>query len=118
MPDRTRRGLREEVLGALSWLWASCEKVSHSESESLDRERPVWECLMVSAHRLACPHCRRFRRQVRPLGAALFRIRARREAGDRLPGLFLPPDVRERVKAALRGANDPGGPGIPRAHID
>ena len=118
MADRTRPGLREKALGALSWLWASCEKVSLSESESLDRDRSGLERLMVNAHQLACPACRRFRRQVRLLDAALARIRARREAGDRLPGLFLPPDARERIKTALRAANDPGGPVHPGAPTD
>jgi hypothetical protein len=118
MADRTRTGLREEALGALSWLWASCEDVSLSESDSLDRRPSAWERLMVNAHRLSCPGCRRFRRQVRSLDAALARIRVRREAGDRLAGLYLPPDVRRRIKAALRGANDPGGPALPRAPTD
>jgi hypothetical protein len=118
MPDRTRPGLREVALGAVSWLWASCEKVSRSESEALDRERSGWECLMVNAHQLACPACRRFRKQVRFLGAALGSIRACREGGDRLPGLFLSPEARERIRTALRGANDPGEPGLPRTLID
>ena len=37
MADRTGSGPRGEAFGALSWLWASCEKVSLSESDSLDR---------------------------------------------------------------------------------
>jgi hypothetical protein len=118
MADRTRIGLREKALGALSWLWASCERVSLSESESLDRDRSEFELLMVNAHHLTCPACRRFRRHVRLLEAALVRIRARREASDKLPGLFLPPDVREQIKTLLRGANDPGGPALPRTPID
>ena len=118
MADRTRPGLRAKALGALSWLWASCQKVSLSESESLDRERSVWECLMVNAHQLWCPACRRFRSQVRFLGAALGRLRTRREAGERPPGLFLPPDVCERIKTALRGANNPGGPALPGTRTD
>ena len=113
MADRTRPWLREKALATVSWLWASCERVSLSESESLDRNRSELEHLMVNAHRLACPACRRFRRQVRSLAAALARIRARREAGDRLPGLFLPPDARERIKTALRAAIEPGGPDEP-----
>jgi predicted anti-sigma-YlaC factor YlaD len=118
MADRTNPGLREKALGALSWLWASCEKVSLSESESLDRDRSELELLMVKAHQLACPACRRFRRQVRSLAAALARIRARREAGDKFPRLFLPPDVRRRIKATLRGANDPSGPALPGTPTD
>jgi hypothetical protein len=71
---------------------------------------------MVNSHQLSCPACRRFRRQIHSLDAALARIRVRREAGKRLPGLRLLPDVRRRIKAALRKANDPGTPtlsGIP-----
>jgi predicted anti-sigma-YlaC factor YlaD len=118
MADRTRPRLREKALAALSWLWASCERVSLSESESLDWYRSKLELLMVNLHLLGCPACRRFRRQVRSLDGALVRIRARREAGDRLPGLFLPPDVRERINTALRAANDPGGPVHPKAPTD
>jgi hypothetical protein len=80
---------------------------------SLDQDRPLWELLTVNAHQRYCPGCRRFRRQMRSLGGALGRARARRESGDKLPGLFLPPDVRERIKAALRSAGDPDGPGLP-----
>jgi hypothetical protein len=43
---------------------------------------------------------------------------ARREAGDRLSGLFLPPDARERVKAAFLAAYDRGGPVNSRAPTD
>jgi predicted anti-sigma-YlaC factor YlaD len=118
MSDRTRAGLRETALGALSWLWASCAKVSIYESDSLDQRLSRWERLMVNAHQFSCPACRRFRRQVRSLDAALARIRARREAGDKLAGLFLPPDVRRRIKAALRRANDPSGPAFPGAPTD
>jgi hypothetical protein len=102
----------------LSWLWASCEKVSLSESDSLDRRLSRWVRLMVSAHQLSCPACRRFRRQIRRLDAALARIRARREAGGRLSGLFLPPAARRRIKAALRRANDPDHPALPGIPAD
>jgi hypothetical protein len=82
---------------------------------SLDQDRPLWEFLTVNAHQLCCPGCRRFRRHARSLGAALGRVRARRESGDKLPGLSLPPDVRERIKAALRSAGEPNGQGLPGA---
>jgi hypothetical protein len=116
--DRTRSGSREKAPGGLEWLWASCEIISGHESESLDRRLSRWERLMINAHQFSCPGCRRFRRQVRTLRAALARIRARREAGERLAGLVLPPDVRRRIKAALRGANDRGGPALPGAPTD
>jgi predicted anti-sigma-YlaC factor YlaD len=116
--DRTGSGPREEALGALSWLWASCEKVSLSESDSLDRRLSRWERLMVNAHQLSCPACRRFRRQIRSLDAALARIRARHEAEGRLSGLCLPPDARKSIKAALRRANEPGALAFPGAPTD
>ena len=118
MDDRTTAGLRSKALAALSLLWASCERVSFSESESLDRDRSRLEVLMVSAHQLACPACRRFRRQVHLLDAVLASIRSRREAGDSVSRLFLPPDARERIKAALRDATDRGGPVNSRAPTD
>jgi hypothetical protein len=88
-----------------------------SESDALDRDRSLWELLTVSAHQLSCPGCRRFRTQTRALGAALFQLRARCESSEKLPGLFLAPDVRERIKAALSsvGGPDPAGPVLPRA---
>jgi hypothetical protein len=118
--DPTGSGPREVALAALSWLWASCEKVSLSESDSLDRRLSRWERLMVNAHQLSCQACRRFRRQIRSLDAALARIRigARREAGGRLSGLFLPPAARRSIKAALRRANEPGDPNHPGIRTD
>jgi hypothetical protein len=52
------------------------------------------------------------------LGALLERLKARPETGDRLPGLFLPLDDRERIKTALRKANDPSGLVPPRGPRD
>src|SRR5260370_40826972 len=110
MADRSNPGHASRSHGALSWLWASCERVSMSESDALDRDRSLWERVTVNAHQLYCPGCRQFRKQTRWLGALLSRFRARREAGDKIPGLFLSTHVRERIKAALRSACDPGPP--------
>jgi predicted anti-sigma-YlaC factor YlaD len=89
-----------------------------SESGALDQGRPLWERVMVNAHQLYCPGCRRFRKQMRSLAAALSRLRSGREASDKLPGLFLPPEDRERIKAVMRGASRRNGPGLPRAPSD
>jgi hypothetical protein len=113
MADRSNPGPLRRFNEALSWLWASCERVTMSESRSHDGGRPLWERLTVNAHQISCPGCRRFRGQTRSLGGVLGRLRARRESGDKLPGLCLPPDVRERIKAALKRARDPGGPALP-----
>jgi hypothetical protein len=105
---RTRPPHWRRALNALSGLWASCEAVAASESEAHDRTRSFWERLTVNAHQLYCPPCRRFRRQTRALSEALRRLRVRGEASDRLPGLFLPPEVRKRINAALRKADGLG----------
>ena len=118
LPTRRRAGSSTKPTGALSWLWASCERVSSAESEARDQDRFFWERLMVRAHQLSCPACRRFRIQVRMLGALVERLKARPETGDRLPGLFLPIDDRERIKTALRRANDPSGLVPPRGPRD
>ncbi len=115
MIDRPRTVTPSRWREALSWLWASCERVSVSESESLDRDRPVWEQLTVNAHQMYCPGCRRFRKQMRSVSALLRRLRARDESSDRLPSLHMPTDVRERIKSFLRGPRDRGGPRAPFA---
>jgi predicted anti-sigma-YlaC factor YlaD len=109
MTDRSNPGPSSRAREALSWLWASCERVSISESESLDENRPLSEQLAVKAHLLCCPGCRRFRSQRRSLVAVLSRLRARKESRDKLPGVSLPPHVRERIKARSRSAGEPGG---------
>lgn len=118
MHEPTKRWPTGRAIQALSWLWASCERVSRSESESLDRDPPPWERMTAGAHQLYCPGCRRFRRQMRTLSAALRQLRSGREASGKLAGLFLPPDARERIRAVLKAANDRGGPSLPGAPSD
>jgi hypothetical protein len=113
---RSRSRLRIRAFNGLSWLWASCADVAESESGELDAARSFWERTAVNAHQLGCPGCRRFRAHVRSLAAALFLLRVQREAREKLPGLFLPPDVRERIKAALRRARCESVPGLPMAN--
>jgi hypothetical protein len=108
---RSRSPYRIRAFNGLSWLWASCADVGESESGELDAPRSFWESTAVNAHQLYCPGCRRFRAQMRSLAAALLLLRAQREAREKLPGLFLPADVRERIKAALRRARFESAPG-------
>jgi hypothetical protein len=115
---RTRPPLWRRALNALSGLWASCEAVAESESEAHDRTRSCWERITVNAHQLYCPPCRRFRRQTRSLCEALRQLRARGEASHKLPGLFLSPEVRERINAALRKADGQGVPGLANTPSD
>jgi hypothetical protein len=68
-------------------------------SESMDRPLTLFERLVIAAHMLHCPACRRARHQITVMIDGL-----RKAAGlsgfGRLPGL--PAEARERIKRALR----------------
>jgi predicted anti-sigma-YlaC factor YlaD len=80
----------------------SCREAMIMFSRSLDRPPGRVDRVIFAIHLLHCPACRRSRRQISLLVAALRRS-SRRHAGDSteaIPGL--PPEVRERIKRALR----------------
>jgi hypothetical protein len=72
-------------------------------SHSLDQPPGLLDRVIFAVHLLHCPACRRSRRQISLLVAALRRSSGK-HAGDpteAIPGL--PTEVRERIKRALRG---------------
>jgi hypothetical protein len=94
-------------MGRLTSAWrvlnAPCREFSRLASESLDRDLTALERFALGTHTLYCAGCRRYRRQV-----ALLRAAMRRLAGSlddpsfELPGPDLPPEARERIESALR----------------
>ncbi|WP_422931810.1 hypothetical protein [Singulisphaera sp. PoT] len=106
MENRDDRDRKSGALEALSWMWASCERVAKSEAGSLDGPRPLWETWSVNAHQLYCPGCRRFRKQSRSLTRALRLLRSRGEGGEKLAAFSLPADIRHRLEVALKDADD------------
>lgn len=83
-------------------LTLTCEEVAALVSESFDRELPRSLRLAVGLHQVYCVACRRYRRQVAFLGRAMARLLADLEAEGTAPAPTLPPDVRDRIKRALR----------------
>jgi hypothetical protein len=87
------------------WLQAlmpSCREVTALSSMASDHSLPWWRRPGYWIHLAFCRWCRRYRRQLRYLGAAL-RLSTNRSR-VRHP---LPPKARNRIKRALR--DDPAG---------
>ena len=90
-----------EILWILSM---PCTQATRLISESLDRELPLRLRIAIRVHQLSCSGCRRYRRQIEALRAALAR-RLRNGAG--LPSeeaAGLSPEARQRIKTVLRDA--------------
>ena len=82
-------------------LWPSCEHVTSTVSDGLDRRLSAVERASVVLHSLVCPGCRVFRRQLVALREVFRRLRSRGEARDKLPDAFLPAVARERIQKVL-----------------
>jgi predicted anti-sigma-YlaC factor YlaD len=91
----------------IGWiLTLRCESASELLSRRLDEPLGLAERLAVHGHLLSCRHCRRFRRQLRFLGAALSH-----HAHDTSRDDTLSPEARTRIAGVLREASqEPGGP--------
>ncbi|MDR3636934.1 MAG: hypothetical protein P4L84_24220 [Isosphaeraceae bacterium] len=85
----------------MNMLWPSCERVSLTVSNGLERDLSHAERASVGLHMLVCPGCRAFRRQVRALREAFRLLRSRSATRDKLAGAFLPALLRERIESAL-----------------
>jgi predicted anti-sigma-YlaC factor YlaD len=75
-----------------------CEGVSALASQALDRPLARPERWAVRLHTLYCSACRRFRRQIAFLRRAMRHLTAADPGGPPLP-----PEVRDRILARLRG---------------
>jgi hypothetical protein len=97
----------------LKILTLHCEEASVLASRELDEPLGLAERLAVRGHTLVCRSCRRFRRQLQFLRAALNRRDAAPEENG--PGHdALSPEARARIERALMQASrDHDGPGEP-----
>jgi hypothetical protein len=97
----------------LKILTLRCEEASVLTSRELDEPLGLAERLAVRSHTLVCGSCRRFRRQVQFLRAALIRRDA--AALEDGPGPdTLSPEARVRIKRALlQASRDHDGPDEP-----
>ena len=68
-------------------------------SESMDRELPLHQRVMIRIHLAMCKYCSRFRRQLLFIKAACHHLTEPFE--DIKPAITLPAEARERIKAAL-----------------
>jgi anti-sigma factor RsiW len=90
----------------LGWiLTLRCESASELLSRRLDERLSLAERVALQGHLFACRHCRRLRRQLRFLSAALS------HHADQSCDHSLTPEARARISGALREASqEPRGP--------
>lgn len=111
--SETKMRFTRTIIGLLTM---SCEGAASILSGALDGLPARSERLAMRLHLICCPGCRRFARQLKFLRCAMTRLRARAKEEDAPAGLLLPPDVRERIRVALKEALPPPSP--PRGMFD
>lgn len=116
-PDNNRKKGLFQTIRAL--LLPTCREMSHHSSQCLDGPLPFFQRVGVAVHLAFCRLCRRYRRQVRWLGAAATRHAATDPGSPRLSE-----SGRERLKRSLRreisnaasAASNPTPTGQPNEH--
>lgn len=87
-------------------MMLSCRDTTRLASESLDHRLTLWQRMQVAMHMMMCGPCRRARRLMQFLRDAFGRLNT-----DDFQQLSmeqsLTPDVRERIKEALRKETPP-----------
>lgn len=84
-------------------LTLSCDEATRLTSAAMDRPLSSVERIGLRLHYLCCRFCRRYRRQLNLLRQLLRRRDAHIAADADLSTLQLAPEVRERIRGALRG---------------
>jgi hypothetical protein len=97
-------GLAMTIIGVLT---TTCEGATALVSRSLDGRPDRAEWFAMRLHLFCCPGCRRFDRQMKFLRQVMARLKERLSGADAPPGLTLPPDARERIRAALEEVSNP-----------
>jgi hypothetical protein len=80
------------------WMF-NCKAVSQIVSESMDRDLPIHQRVLIGMHLMMCKYCARFKRQ-------LLSIRKVCRSEEMIPGesdaaLVLPKEACERIKQSL-----------------
>lgn len=87
-------------------MMLSCRDTTRLASESLDHRLTLWQRMQVAMHMMMCGPCRRARRLMQSLRDVFGRLNT-----DDFQQLSmeqsLTPDVRERIKEALRKETPP-----------
>jgi hypothetical protein len=84
------------------WMF-NCKEVSRRVSESIDHNLPLYQRMLIWMHLLMCRYCARFRRQVMFLRELCRSLQLDERFID--PSVVLPPDVRERIRQALKSSS-------------
>jgi Putative zinc-finger len=79
----------------------SCRDTTRLASESLDHQLTLWQRMQVAMHMMMCGPCRRARRLMQFLRDAFGRL-SKDEIGQLSTEQSLEPEIRERIKEALR----------------
>jgi hypothetical protein len=82
-----------------------CRELSQLISLSFDRELPFAERLAVKSHLLYCKACRRFRRHLQRLRAAMAQLSSDVSHAELAIVPRLTPEAHERITRALRDAD-------------
>jgi hypothetical protein len=82
-----------------------CRDAAEVASQTLDGTVPRHLRLAAFLHRLICSGCRRYRRQLLAMRAALQRLAREPEDGAITQAATMPAPARERIRQALRDAD-------------
>jgi hypothetical protein len=84
------------------WMF-NCKEISSRVSESVDHRLTLYKRMLIRMHLLMCRYCTRFRRQV----MFLRELCRSRQLDEHFPdaSVVMPPDVRERIRQALKSSS-------------
>lgn len=83
-------------------LTLDCDESSHLLSDAMDRRLTPVERLALVLHLMICRNCRRFRRRLRFLAAAVRRLASATAPAAPSAAASLSPEARNRIEGALR----------------
>jgi len=83
------------------WMF-NCKEVSRRVSESMDRDLPLYQRILIRMHLLMCRYCARFRCQVLMIRGVCRDHQLHDNLSD--PTAILSPDARERILKALKSS--------------
>ena len=87
-------------------MMPSCRDTTRLASESLDHPLTWWQRMQVAMHMMMCGPCRRARRLMQFLRDAFGKLR-KEEFEQLSTDQSLAPEVRERIKEAIRKETPP-----------